>query len=76
MLEIVMHVKENRKEGIPLLKAVAAFLHYPTTGDFAHALWQLCSSNYDFALPPSEAAQLYRDLGYVPFDGYPLQRAA
>ncbi len=48
-------------------------LDWPTEGPFAWELWRLCSSMY--GLPHDDAAQLYRDCGYIPFCGYPLVRS-
>lgn len=50
----------------------AEAMDFPRVGLFAEKLWKLCSSG---RLPYQEAAQLYRDCGYIPFCGYPLSRA-
>lgn len=52
--------------------SAAKELGHPTTGEFAEALWRLCSGIY--GLTPSQAANLYRECGYQPFAGYPLTR--
>lgn len=56
-----------------VLFAAVKELGYPTEGPTAAALWQWLSSSHGPA--PSVAKELYRDLGYVPFTGYPLTRA-
>lgn len=52
--------------------AIAYGLDFPTEGEFAGELWQLCSSIH--GLPYDVAADLYRACGYIPFSGYPLTR--
>jgi hypothetical protein len=54
--------------------AAAKELDCPTEGDFAQSLWILC--NGICGLNSQEAAQLYRECGYVPFANYPLTPSA
>lgn len=48
--------------------------NYPTEGYLAVWLWDTLSRLAGPA--PSVASQIYQDLGYEPFSGYPLKRAA
>ena len=54
-----------------LTKAIKE-LNYPTEGEVAVALWQWLSGPHGPV--PSVAKQIYIDLGYAPFVGYPLVR--
>lgn len=55
-----------------LIAIAARSLGHPTTGDFAFALWEMCSGN---RLDVRDAKALYKACGYVPFSGYPLTKA-
>ena len=58
------------------LPALAYGLDFPTEGQFAADLWQLLSSGVGrLPFQYAEAAQMYRDCGYIPFSGYPLARS-
>jgi hypothetical protein len=46
----------------------------PTNTSGAARLWELLSSNRS-PFSPSQAAEVYRMAGYVPFEGFPLRRA-
>ncbi len=56
-----------------VLIASAKELGHPTEGEFALALWIALSGQ--FGPNPREAAAIYRQCGYQPFQGYPLVRA-
>lgn len=57
-----------------VIVAAAKEMNFPTQGEFAAKLWEICSG--DHGLPVAEAKRLYEACGYVPFSGYPLKRAA
>lgn len=61
-------------EALEVLRLAVEEAGIPTEGPLAAALWHWLSGNHGFRLP-STAAEVYRRLGYVPFAGYPLQRA-
>lgn len=72
MEELFGTVLARPDQGIPVIKQMAEFLGYPTHGEFACCLWQLCSGHRH--LPVSLGKSVYEELGYVPFSGYPLLR--
>lgn len=50
----------------------ARMKHSPTTGEFAAIVWELCSGKI---LSAMFARELYLQMGYKPFAGYPLERS-
>jgi hypothetical protein len=72
--ERICQMIEDAPQCVPfdLLKLTIELLGYPTEGRAACALWAWLSSSRGPA--PSEAAAVYRELGYEPFKGYPLTR--
>lgn len=46
----------------------------PTRSKGAARLWEASASHYSY-LTPHQAAELLRDCGYVPFQGFPLVRS-
>jgi hypothetical protein len=55
-----------------VLKRWAVRFNRPTTGPGAAYIWQLLSNHNGPAYILAE--RIYRNLGYVPFSGYPLTR--
>lgn len=45
----------------------------PTIGENAAQLWEICSSNHSIGI--ITARKLYVKAGYIPFRGFPLERA-
>jgi hypothetical protein len=63
----------DQSELVTLVNEIAR-AGYPTTGQLAVRLWELLS-NHRSPFGNEEAAEIYRNLGYIPFNGYPLARA-
>lgn len=57
---------------LALLKTAIIELGYPTEGVTAFRLWEYLSS---WQIEASTAGAIYRELGYIPFSGYPLTKA-